>query len=153
LSRISKILVPVDVGASSRPVVEMAIDLAQRFAATIELFHVWQPPAIVPTQLFVVPEAGGVPMPAEDVARSLAGARLEELAASVRAAGVRDVRSHVGVGDPAHEIVELARSGRLDLIVMGTHGRTGVSHAVLGSVAEKVLRHAPCPILTVRARD
>jgi universal stress protein A len=59
------------------------------------------------------------------------------------------VTSAVRFGDPAHAIVEYARGHGIDLIVMGTHGRTGVSRALLGSVAERVVRSAPCPVLTV----
>jgi nucleotide-binding universal stress UspA family protein len=56
----------------------------------------------------------------------------------------------IRTGDPLFEIVEHARTGHVDLIVMGTHGRTGVSHLFLGSVAERVVRTATCPVLTVR---
>jgi nucleotide-binding universal stress UspA family protein len=56
-------------------------------------------------------------------------------------------------GDAWHEIVKLAEEGQFDLIVMGTHGRTGIKHALMGSVAEKVLRKATCPVLTVRAAE
>jgi universal stress protein A len=59
-------------------------------------------------------------------------------------------RSVVGIGDPLSEIVDYARTEHINLIVMGTHGRTGVSHLFLGSVAERVVRTAPCPVLTVR---
>jgi nucleotide-binding universal stress UspA family protein len=58
--------------------------------------------------------------------------------------------THVLTGQPAHTIVEHARTGGFDLIVMGTHGRTGFSHLFVGSVAERVVRRAPCPVLTVR---
>jgi len=149
---IRTILVPVDFAPASREVVEMAIAMAQKFDASIDFFHVWQPPAMLPMQLLVVPEAGGVPMAAEDVARSIAGAQLKELAAQVKADGVKEIRSHVGIGDPSSEIVELAGANKFDLIIMGTHGRTGIQHALLGSVAEKVVRRAPCPVLTVHAR-
>ena len=56
-------------------------------------------------------------------------------------------------GDPATTIVEHAAQGGYDLLVLGTHGRTGIAHAALGSVAEKVVRSAPCPVLTVRTTD
>ena len=55
-------------------------------------------------------------------------------------------------GQPAHTIVEHATTGGFDLVVMGTHGRTGVSHMFTGSVAERVVRRAPCPVMTVRER-
>ncbi len=150
---IKKILVPVDVAGGARAAVELATTMAKAFDATVELFHVGQPPPLLPTQLLVRPEPGAVPTAAADVARSMAAAQLDELAKRIRDAGVKEVRRHVGVGDPAHDIVELAQSGGFDLVVMGTHGRTGLSHALLGSVAEKVVRRSPCPVLTVRSRE
>jgi universal stress protein A len=150
---ISKILVPIDFAACSGPVVEMAIELATRFGAGLDFFHVWQPPAMLPMPLVVVTEPGGPPMAADDVARGVANAQLKTLTAQAHKAGIREVHAHVGIGNPAHEIVELAKKGKLDLIVMGTHGRGGLAHAFLGSVAEKVVRQAPCPVVTVRARE
>jgi nucleotide-binding universal stress UspA family protein len=70
--------------------------------------------------------------------------------AAARAEG-RRVRTAVRVGVPYEEIVALARDERADLLVIGTRGRSGVPHALLGSVAERVVRLAPCPVLSVRA--
>jgi nucleotide-binding universal stress UspA family protein len=147
---VRKILVPIDFGDEARPALDYAVMLARALGASLDLFHVWQPPPLLPHQLIVVPEAGGLPRAAEDVARSIAEARLQELAAAARQAGVERVVCHVGVGDPAHDICELADKGGFELIVMGTHGRTGIAHVLIGSVAEKVVRTAPCPVLTVR---
>jgi nucleotide-binding universal stress UspA family protein len=61
------------------------------------------------------------------------------------------VQVNVAVGTPAEEILRVAREEKVDLIVMGTHGRTGLRHLLLGSVAEEVTRHAPCPVFTVRS--
>lgn len=61
------------------------------------------------------------------------------------------IHQKVTLGDPTQVIVELAKQGRYDLIVMGTHGRTGLNHFLVGSVAERVIRLAPCPVLTVHA--
>lgn len=151
MNPIKKILVPIDVGADSGPIVEMASELAKRFGASLDFFHVWQPPAMLPTQLFVTVEVGGPMRAAEDVAQSMAAAQLKELTARAHAAGIKEAHCRVGVGDPAIDIVELAGTGKFDLIVMGTHGRGGFKHALLGSVAEKVVRRAPCPVMTVRA--
>jgi nucleotide-binding universal stress UspA family protein len=151
MAPLHKILVPVDFADGARAALDLATTMARKLEASIDLFHVWQPPSILPSPLLVVLHQGGAPQPADDVARSIAGARLNELAADVRKAGVRDVRCHVGIGDPAHDICDLAQSGSFDLIVMGTHARTGRVHALLGSVAEKVVRRAPCPVVTVRA--
>jgi nucleotide-binding universal stress UspA family protein len=77
--------------------------------------------------------------------------RLTSLKAALFPHGA-DVETAVFVGRPAHGIVEHARAGAFDLIVMGTHGRTGLSHIFMGSVAERVVRTAPCAVLTVRER-
>jgi nucleotide-binding universal stress UspA family protein len=63
--------------------------------------------------------------------------------------GARNVKTAKGVGDPALEVIEFAREGKFDLLVVGTHGRTGLRHAILGSTAERVVRRALCPVLTV----
>ena len=78
--------------------------------------------------------------------------RLATLKASAAALGLT-AETAVIRGRPAHAIVEHAKNGGFNLIVMGTHGRTGVSHVVMGSVAERVLRKAPCPVLTVRGTE
>jgi nucleotide-binding universal stress UspA family protein len=68
--------------------------------------------------------------------------------------GVKEVATRLLTGVPWDEIVSAARSdSAVDLIVIGTHGRTGLAHVLLGSVAEKVVRHAPCPVLVVRGRE
>jgi nucleotide-binding universal stress UspA family protein len=143
MRHIRKILVPVDFAAGARAAVEVAAAMARRFAATVELYHVWQPPALLPAQQWLAPDGSGV-------ARGIADARLHEVAWDMRKAGVARVRCHVSVGDPAHDICELAAKDGFDLIIMGTHGRTGLARAFLGSVSAKVMRHAPCPVMTVR---
>jgi nucleotide-binding universal stress UspA family protein len=152
-SSIKKILVPVDFSDGARPAIEMAATMAHTFGASIELLHVWQPPPLIPLTMVIMPSAPDAePVNMEELARSTAGAQMKDLAARQHEQGVKEVRSRVGIGNPAHEIVDLAELGHFDLIVMGTHGRTGLAHAVLGSVAEKVVRRAKCPVLTARAR-
>ncbi len=151
---IKKVLVPVDFSAGSRAAVELATTMAQAFGGAIELFHVWQPPPLVTAPLFVtLPYREGQPLALEDIAREKATAELKELVDTVKKAGIAEVHCRVGIGNPAHEIVELAGRGGYDLVVMGTHGRTGLAHAFIGSVAEKVVRRAACPVLTVRAPE
>ncbi len=84
-----------------------------------------------------------------DLDEHVAGERLEEWAAKARTAGV-PARSALRSGVPFKEIVAAATDERADLIVMGTHGRGGINRALLGSVADRVIRLAPCPVLTVR---
>jgi glycine betaine transporter len=144
---ISRILVPVDFSEHSDRALRYATTLAGQFGATLDLFHVvedpfmsgaWSPEMYVPNM--------------QELLRTLiADARdhLETAKASVKDPGVA-VETRVVTGAPARAIVEEAATGRFDLIVMGTHGRTGLSHAVMGSVAERVVRKATCPVLTVK---
>ena len=149
---IKKILVPVDFSEGVEPAVAQAATMARTFKASIDLLHVWQPPPLIPFPVVIVPSAAeSTPINMEELARTTAGAQMKELAARLRDQGVAEVHSRVAIGSPAHEIVELAALGHFDLIVMGTHGRTGVLHVMLGSVAEKVVRRAKCPVLTVRS--
>lgn len=149
---IEKILVPVDFSEGGQPALTFATMMARTFRASIDLLHIWQPPPLIPFPVVVVPSSGeSTPMHLEELARTNAGAQMKALVERLRDQGVAEVHSRVGVGSPAYEIVEIAELGHFDLIVMGTHGRTGVAHAVLGSVAEKVVRRAKCPVLTVRS--
>ncbi len=124
----------------------VAADLSKAFAAPVQVLAVYQPP-VVP----LVPEGALFPLPvdvAADVAR--VNTRLLEEAKRATEAGAIEVTSALRQGVPFAEIIANAREGEFDLIVMGTHGRTGLKHALLGSVAEKVVRKAPCAVLTVR---
>lgn len=152
---IKQILVPVDFSAGSRAAVDYAALIASKLGAGVELFHVWNPPTLVPENLLVIaPSHGTGPgFTLEDLARSRAETELKEFQGILKSRGVSQVHARVGVGDPAHEILALASHGKHDLIVMGTHGRTGVAHLVVGSVAEKVVRRAACPVLTVRKEE
>lgn len=153
MTTIRRILVPVDFSDGAQPALALAATMARTFGASIELLHIWQPPSLIPLTTVIVPTSPEAqPLNVEELARSTAGAQMKELATRLREQGVKQVQSRVGIGSPAHEIVELAELGHFDLIVMGTHGRTGFAHAVLGSVAEKVVRRAKCPVLTARER-
>jgi nucleotide-binding universal stress UspA family protein len=133
----------VDFEAPSRAALGQAIDLARRLDAELTLLHVAVPP----------PDVVGAPLGAEFEARE-AVPRLEEetlerwrVEAEQRAG--RPVRSRRGRGHPAAELLRLLREGPCDVLVVGTHGRSGVPRLVLGSVAERVARDAPCPVLVV----
>jgi universal stress protein A len=146
--RIRTILVPVDFSPHAREAIAWAIDLARRYDATLLLAHVLQP---VPW----LAGSDGMAFTSADLQattrRELVDA-LEEMRRSVVASGVL-ADAQLLDGTPATEIAALARRAEANLIVMGTHGRTGLPHALLGSVAEKVVRHAPCPVMTVRMAE
>jgi universal stress protein A len=142
--RYAKILCPVDFSEPSREALVAAADLARTFDASLTLVHVYQLPLAAVPEMSVDPELYGMMGKRAD----------EELARLTQEAlglGVRRVESTRLEGVAWDVIVKLARDGRVDLVVMGTHGRTGLRHALLGSVAERVVRHASCPVLVVRA--
>jgi nucleotide-binding universal stress UspA family protein len=144
---ISRILVPVDFSAYSDVALEYAIALARRLDASVHLLHVVEDP--ITTGAWggegVVPDLTALRAElAADAERRLLVCRGEAERAQV------PVVTAVRLGLTSHTIVDYAKTLAVDLIVMGTHGRTGVAHLFMGSVAERVLRHAPCPVLTVR---
>lgn len=137
---IRRILHPTDFSDSSQTAFELACALARDYDAELVVCHVEPWPAVP------VVEGIALDLPVEDpdadVSR-LADVRPEDPAVRV----VRRLRR----GEPAAEILTVAADVAADLIVMGTHGRGGLSRLVLGSVAESVMRKAPCPVLTARA--
>ena len=146
--RIQKILLPHDFSEHCEPAVEYACDLAKKYKAQVTVLHVYQLPGMAFPEGYVV--AGP-----ETVQKMLSQveAALQKAKAEVEAKGVDAVEAKTAQGVPFSEIVRTAREEDFDLIVMGTHGRTGLKHALLGSVAEKVVRKAPCAVLTVRPSD
>jgi nucleotide-binding universal stress UspA family protein len=146
LDELRLILVPTDFSEASAVALRTAIRLAQRFLAEIEIFHANLDPSLVlPPPADVVVRPG-----AFERARAEAAEQLDRAVEEVRAAGVPCTgTSEVGRSDAA--IVDRARRSGAGLIVMGTHGRRGLSHVLVGSVAEKVVEHARCPVLVVPA--
>jgi len=142
----TKILVATDLGKASREAVTAAAQLAREQRASLFALYVVRDPMTQPWSA----EAYGIDLPrlTEDL-RQGAVAELNALAASIKPE-LRVVRAEVLVGAPASEIIRYAREQGVDLIVMGTHGRGPVRRAFLGSVADRVLREAPCPVLIVR---
>lgn len=141
-----KILVPTDFSAHSIEAIRTAADIAARYDATITLVHAFTPVAYPLPEGFVLLTAAQMAELQTDFDRLLACAKRE-----AEAAGARRVSTVQLMGSPEVEIAQYARDHAVDLIVMGTHGRTGIPHALLGSVAERVLRRASCPVLCVRA--
>jgi nucleotide-binding universal stress UspA family protein len=138
------VMVATDLSESSQAALKLALDLARTPGADLTVVHTCEIPVYSYT-----PEMAMAPVdlltPAVDAAR----ARLEELMRQVRKE-CPGAESLLEIGIPADKILSAAASCGADLIVMGTHGRRGLAHAMLGSVAEKVVRRSPVPVLTVR---
>lgn len=141
-----RILHPTDFSASSQRSLATACELARKFGAEVHLLHVVQDVAAIAA--YGVAEAY-LPVEWRNEVKAQAEKSLQEVPDAATGAGVRFVRA-IAEGSPYYEIIEYARQNAIDLIVMGTHGRTGVPHLLMGSVAEKVVREAPCAVLTVR---
>jgi nucleotide-binding universal stress UspA family protein len=138
--KLKKILVPIDFSECSKKALQYAIPFAKQFKADLELLHVVVPYPAVPQM---------EPVDVETIQDSLAG--LETLRESI--GDVVNCSSEVRTGMPHVEIAQEARQKNFDLIILSTHGYKGLSHLFLGSTAEKVVRHAPCPVLTVRQSE
>ena len=145
-----RILVPVDFSPASTDALLYAELFGEKFGARIDVVHVWEPPLFLTPEL-VVYSPGAIARNLEDVARERATEKLTDTIAGIVMRKRVEVHHRVEVGPPAERILEAARD--CDLIVMGTHGRTGIAHLVMGSIAEKVTRRAPCPVLTVHSDE
>lgn len=146
MTRFRRILHPTDFSTASRRALKMAVDLARANRAELTIAHVLAPPVTpigegyIPPGTYALLDAAG---------RRTATAQLRRLQARARAAGLRTrVLLLDGI---AHEQI-VRRAKRSDLVVIGTHGRTGLPRLFLGSVAARVVALAPCPVLTVRGR-
>ena len=144
-----KILAPVDFSPSSKLALEYALLLADRFGGVVDVIHAWEVPAYLRPDLTVW--AGEVSATLAEHTRTEAERGLKEFLEHANVWGRPNVTTRVIAGPPYQVIISAAEEGKFDLITMGTHGRSGLPHLVLGSVAEKVVRHARCPVLTVRA--
>jgi nucleotide-binding universal stress UspA family protein len=142
---IRRILFPTDFSEHSDHAWTYALRFAREFSAAILLLHVVAPPPRM-TESYAVQFD---PEKYTQAASAEALASMDRLIRSAQGQGLT-VSSEVRVGTDFAEIIDCARRSEIDLIVMATHGRTGVAHVLLGSVAEKVVRKAVCPVLTVK---
>lgn len=137
-----RIVVPFDFSPDSEYALGVAREMAERHGSRIELVHVIQPPIV----------AGGVygmPMPGPTMIDGSLQAQ-KALAAVAESAGGPTVEAHVLEGPPAWELADFSIQSKADLIVIGSHGTSGIRRFLLGSVSEKVVRSAPCPVLVLR---
>jgi nucleotide-binding universal stress UspA family protein len=140
---VERILVPTDFSESAKEALDYAIEFAKPFSAEIHLLH-----SFAANPGSITPYSPGLPFDFVEAVRNAAKARLNEEAERVSAAGV-EVHQHVKDDVPFEAIASMAEKLSADLIIMGTRGTTGLKHILLGSVAERTVRIAPCPVLTV----
>ncbi|MFQ5638711.1 MAG: universal stress protein [bacterium] len=149
MNNIKKILVPVDFSENSRMALDWAMSFADKLDAKVVLFHAFEIPDVMkePAQRHGLLKNDMIGRAKEEVVKEL------QAFADKYDEDRITVAPEIGEGKPFVEIIKAAKNFDADLIVMGTHGRTGLSHMLIGSVAEKVVRKAPCPVLTVKHPD
>lgn len=145
------ILVPLDFSSCAPLLLAEAMRFARAFGTGLILLHAAESPQGLPLPARIHPPGADASMTVAEWLRAEAEAYLARIRVSVEEAGV-PVQTRVALGRPAEAILAAADQASVRLIVMGTHGRTGLAHAVLGSVAEQVLRGAVVPVVTVRTQ-
>jgi nucleotide-binding universal stress UspA family protein len=145
--RVSKILVPVDLSDCSRAALTHALSIASQLSAKIDVLYVAEVP-VFKVEPRIAKAGGSTSL--HDYARETAEVDLSAFLETIDPEERRLLSTKVDTGSPRARILDHAKKGGYDLIVMGTHGRTGRAHSFAGSVAESVVREAACPVLTVR---
>lgn len=144
---LSKVLVPTDFSEFSMPAMTYGCAMAARFDAELHLLHV------CPDAAMLVPEVGGLGsaglLEQAEAFEKAAMEQLEKLPPDNWENG-RNIVRVTRVGSPFYEVIQYAKEQEVDLIVIGTHGRSGLMHLLMGSVAENIVRKSPCPVLTVK---
>src|SRR5882724_6413098 len=146
------ILVPHDFSSSANHAAAIARDEAKLHGAKVVLLHVIDLPYQLQPDAAIIPEPGGAPISVKDYAISKAEEHLADIAKRLGKDGVT-TSTFIRIGNPVDEITTFTKDQGIDLVVMGTHGRTGLQHLLLGSVAERVVRSSVVPVLTVRSPD
>jgi universal stress protein A len=145
--RLKKILVPIDFSPASKDAFKYALHFAEKFSAELTLLYVLAP---APSPSFAGIQSAP---PFSETDRSNAEKKLRALIPSTRNGSVGRTRWEMRTGIPSHEIVEMAKEGDIDLIIIATHGYTSWRHFCIGSTAERIVRAAPCPVLVVREKE
>ncbi len=150
--KLDKILVAVDFSAGSMHALEKACELGVACGASVDILHVWETPSFLPADTLV---GANVEMQQSllEMVREHANQELARFVGDAEAKGLKLVKKLSEEGEPSRTIVAVAESNGYDLIAVGTMGRTGLMHVLLGSVAEKVVRHSKVPVLTVKTGE
>lgn len=152
MKNFDRILAPVDFSKCSRSALNYAISLADQLGAKLRIVHICEVPALVSPDLVVtIPD-----QPTQTISewvRNEADSGMAEFMAELAIPEGVEIETKLIAGDAPDRIAKEAAEYDADLIVMGTHGRKGMAHLIMGSVAERTLRIAPCPVLTIRSNE
>jgi nucleotide-binding universal stress UspA family protein len=139
-----QILVATDFSEHAERATRQALELARKLDARVQLVHAWSIPIVSYPDMVMPFPANVIDDIARDAQRAMDAALQRHVTPGVTLTG------QVVCGDARDALVEAATKAKADLLVVGTHGRRGIQRALLGSVAESIVRHAPCPVLVVR---
>ena len=139
---LKKILCPVDFSITSSQALNYALAFAEKFDAEILLIHVVEIPTYTSLDF---PVAGELIQQFNDI-----GTKQLETCLNDAKKKYAKIKSTLTVGNVFYEVIQCAKDNDIDLIIVGSHGRTGLAHVLMGSEAEKIVRKAPCPVLTVK---
>ena len=142
MSEYAKILVAVDLSEDSSQIVQRARAVASSAAAQLHIIHVIEPLSFA--------YGGDIPMDFSGIQDEIHQQATQQMHRFAESNGIDEQHQHIVLGRPEVEIHATAEELGADLIVVGTHGRSGLKHVIFGSVAEKIVRKAPCPVLSVR---
>lgn len=147
-----RILVPVDYSENSKAAVSAAIGLARELGGSLELVHVWDRPTYVSDGV-MVRRPGEEQRSLAELIQANAQKDMDDFLESLNLPSDVPVTHRLCSGDPASTLVTELKQRKHDLVVLATHGRTGLIHLLLGSVAEKLVRFSPVPVLTIPPAD
>lgn len=151
MPRYRRILVPIDFSEQSRGALRYAAELARAFGASLDVLYAWDPPGFIPPHMVV--EMASSPhgeRPLSELARQRIDEDMQALLDELSADAELDARGLLEIDSPGASILRVARNEGHDVIVLATHGREGLSRVFMGSIAERVVRLAPCPVLVWR---
>src|SRR5450432_2051585 len=145
---IRRILVPIDYSQNSQAALSYGAELAVSFGASLDIVHVWDRPTYV-TDAVMVQRPGEAHKPIGELIRENAQKDMDEFLGGISLPSGVPSQSRLLSGEPAATLIAELKKAEHDLVVLSTHGRTGLSHLLMGSIAEKLVRLSPVPVLTV----
>jgi universal stress protein A len=148
---IRRIMVPIDYSENSKAALAYGAELALGFGASLDIVHVWDRPTYL-TDAVMVQRPGEAHKPIGELIRENAERDMAEFLAELSLPAAVAATSRLVSGEPASALLTELKKGEHDLVVLSTHGRTGLAHLLLGSIAEKLVRLSPVPVLTVPVR-
>jgi nucleotide-binding universal stress UspA family protein len=153
MASLERILVPTDFSPCSHAALGYAVFLASRTGGTVEVLHVIEPVESIDASTTTVVDPQGKPQALAALQRARSEEQMRRFVTDVPGAKGVEIHPRIEEGHSSEVLVRIANDELFDLVVIGTHGRTGLKRLVVGSVAEKVIREAACPVMTVRVAD